>query len=395
MIPDKNTSSENFTGILSINDLNGDFINGYRLKNGLFKTRFIKRIKKKSTLQFRNPEPDCDENAAPDIFCDNELDEVIIGGSGSSSNYTITTPIPTGPSAYSYSFSSSSNSNYGGSSSNHQPANYNNYVNVFPCNDSVHGCQKTPCDNGNGYQDYYGNCLEDDDKIINKLTNPCAKSIFTELESGLYKDHPLKPNVQIPNTSTSLNLSKIILNLFNNSKNIHLTIQNGETGDSNANTFGTTITIGNGYLSNATELSIARTMIHEGLHAYLNLLYSSPFSFISMSLRQKMDKYAEDNGYVIGTNNFHHNFMGKYIEAMAYSLYDWDKKDGTGGNLGWQYYKSMAYGGMFQVDSSGNIAIETDTFKKLVPKLNDRQKIANIVVNEQKNNDYAKGTKCD
>ncbi|WP_145993583.1 hypothetical protein [Tenacibaculum dicentrarchi] len=108
-----------------------------------------------------------------------------------------------------------------------------------------------------------------------------------------------------------------------------------------------------------------------------------------------MDKYAEDNGYVIGTNNFHHNFMGKYIEAMAYSLYDWDKKDGTGGNLGWQYYKSMAYGGMFQVDSSGNIAIETDTFKKLVPKLNDRQKIANIVVNEQKNNDYAKGTKCD
>ena len=86
--------------------------------------------------------------------------------------------------------------------------------------------------------------------------------------------------------------------------------------------------------------------------------------------------------------------MGQYINSMAYSLYDWDKEYGTGGNLGWEYYKSMTYGGMFQVDPSGNITSETDTFKKLVPNSSDRQKIADIVVNEQKNNNDARGTKC-
>ncbi|MCG8235125.1 hypothetical protein [Tenacibaculum finnmarkense] len=261
LIPDKNTSSENFTGILSINDLNGDFINGYRLKNGLFKTRFIKRIKKKSTLQFRKPEPDCDENAAPDIFCDNELDEVIIGGSGSSSNYTITTPIPTGPSAYSYSFSSSSNSNYGGSSSNHQSANYNNYVNVFPCNDSVHGCQKTPCDDGNGYQDYYGNCLENDDKIINKLTGKadCVYGKLKEMSNTIFND--------------------IINNHFGSSKKSHVKFiikktPNGEDaftkGSANGQSFRLyEIQLDPTVVSNASSIEIATILIHESIHAEL------------------------------------------------------------------------------------------------------------------------------
>tara|TARA_B110000091_G_C13667814_1_gene412420 strand:- start:111 stop:278 length:168 start_codon:yes stop_codon:yes gene_type:complete len=55
----------------------------------------------------------------------------------------------------------------------------------------------------------------------------------------------------------------------------------------------------------------------------------------------------------------------------------------------------MAYSGMFQVDPSGIIVTEIDTFIELVPNVNDRQEIANIILNEQNGNNEAQGTKCD
>ena len=76
-------------------------------------------------------------------------------------------------------------------------------------------------------------------------------------------------------------------------------------------------------------------------------------------------------------------------------MYDWDREYGTGGNLGWEYYKSMVYSGMFKVNPSGIITSEIDAFKELVPNPSKRQAIADIILNEQKGNDDAQGTKCD
>lgn len=136
-------------------------------------------------------------------------------------------------------------------------------------------------------------------------------------------------------------------------------------------------------------------MIHESVHAYINGLYYRSSSLQSLSFGQKLRKYAEDNGFTDMNGTLHHNFMGQYVDAMAYSLFEWDKEYGTGGNLGWEYYQSMSYAGMFQVDPSGNIAAEIDTFKELKPNPSDRQAIADIIMNEQKGNKDAKGTKCD
>lgn len=92
---------------------------------------------------------------------------------------------------------------------------------------------------------------------------------------------------------------------------------------------------------------------------------------------------------------FIEQYMGQYVGAIGYSLYEWDKEYGTGGSLGWSYYKSMAWGGLFQTDpNTGLITSETDAFKELEPNANNRQDIADIVVNELKNNSDAKGTKC-
>ncbi len=49
--------------------------------------------------------------------------------------------------------------------------------------------------------------------------------------------------------------------------------------------------------------------------------------------------------------------------------------------------------GLYYKDSEGN-QIETDSFIELVPDLDNRQKIKNILINEQNGNTDAKGEKC-
>ncbi|WP_197474607.1 hypothetical protein, partial [Tenacibaculum ovolyticum] len=239
--------------------------------------------------------------------------------------------------------------------------------------------------------------------ILNNLTNKCAKGIFNELENGIYQDTPMKTEIEILAIKTDkLNFSQDILRLFANSKKTHLTIQNGVTSGSNASTNRTIITLNNNYLSKATKLSITRTMIHESIHTYLNAYFFSYPDFNNKSFRDKLRKYATDNGFT-SINRFQHEFMGQYVDAIAISLYEWDKEYGSGkGNnsitkpddlLGWNYYRSMAFGGLYYEDSSSNIQ-ETDSFKALVPIKTDRDNIKKILENEQEGNSNAKGSKC-
>ncbi|MDN3491609.1 hypothetical protein [Winogradskyella bathintestinalis] len=137
-------------------------------------------------------------------------------------------------------------------------------------------------------------------------------------------DYPVKPEVQVPNLG-ELNFAESILALFNNSDNTDYTITNSDLTGKNAETTGASTLISNSYLANATQLSIVRTMIHEMVHAYINALYSNVVSINNFSYREKIERYAEDNGYVIGTNEFHHNFMGQYLDGIAVSLYEWIK----------------------------------------------------------------------
>ncbi|MFJ1322552.1 hypothetical protein ACILDT_06020 [Capnocytophaga canis] len=79
---------------------------------------------------------------------------------------------------------------------------------------------------------------------------------------------------------------------------------------------------------------------------------------------------------------------------MAVSLQQWDIQYGTRRDLGFEYYKALSFGGLFQTDTNGTITTETDGFKELVPKPEDRQDIADKILNEQNNTRNAKGTKC-
>ncbi len=252
-----------------------------------------------------------------------------------------------------------------------------------------------------------GGEIDVEDRIINKLTNPCAKSIFEELENGIFEDDPLKPEVQISvQNNSKLNFVERILKLFNDSNKTHYTVKNSSIGAGVAAvTDGKTnvTTFHNSYLQKATKLSIARTIIHESIHAYLNSVYFSRSDLIDKPFREKLFKFASEGGYT-SFNRFQHEFMSQYVKAMAYSLYKWDKIYGKGkGNnninkpddlLGWNYYIAMAYGGLYYIDKKTGDEIETDSFKALVPSKKDRDQIKIIIENEQNNNINSKGTKC-
>ncbi|WP_299673347.1 hypothetical protein [uncultured Tenacibaculum sp.] len=239
--------------------------------------------------------------------------------------------------------------------------------------------------------------------IINKLTNECAKKTFEELENGLFENHPIKNEIIIPSNNLSLNFSQHILKLFKNSDRTNLIIQNGNLEGANGRTIKSTITIDNSYLSTATKLSIVRTIIHESIHTYLNGIFFSYPGLENLTFRDKMRRYASENN-ITTPNQLHHEFMSQFIDAMAFSLFEWDKEYGNGLNrnningpddlLGWNYYKSLSWAGLFEMDSNGNIRSMTNSFQTLVPNSNEREKIAKIVFNELKNNSDAKGTNC-
>ncbi|HTO15797.1 MAG TPA: SprT-like domain-containing protein, partial [Edaphocola sp.] len=95
-----------------------------------------------------------------------------------------------------------------------------------------------------------------------------------------------------PSPNVNRTFSESILKLFNESKTVNLTIANGDLEGTNGTTFKTSITISDTYLKNATQLSIARTMIHEMTHAYINALFHNRKEFNSMDFHQKLAEYA-------------------------------------------------------------------------------------------------------
>lgn len=230
--------------------------------------------------------------------------------------------------------------------------------------------------------------------IIDNLTDPCVKRILNQMRFDTGRINIA--NLMTPEIKRKHNFSQMIIDLFEKSSQTHLTFTNGITKNgANGSTKGTTITLNNNYLQTATQLAIARTIIHEMVHAYLNATYRNYSGFENKPFWFLLDDYFKKNkSKYKGANRLHHEFMKQYVEAMAFSLQQWDIQYGTRRDLGFEYYKALSFGGLFQTDTNGTITTETDGFKELVPKPEDRQDIADKILNEQNNTRNAKGTKC-
>jgi hypothetical protein len=126
-----------------------------------------------------------------------------------------------------------------------------------------------------------------------------------------------------------LNLSGTILDIFSNSGAYHLKYSVSNIHLNSGDNAGTTydpvsraflIELDSNYVKNATDLSIARTIIHESLHAYISLIYGTQ---VNSDIRLSIDTLMSSTGVSLGTAE--HNFMStQFIRAMGRSLEAWD-----------------------------------------------------------------------
>lgn len=131
-IPYKETQTEYFSGIISITELNGHFVNGYRIENGIFVSKFVRFAQNFKYDPASGGE--CDEDLDPrSIFCNQTLGEVVISAQSS--------PDPTGLNfgtrgLITYTWNVDIPAAGGGTTVNPSGGEQN----VFPCDDPLHGC---------------------------------------------------------------------------------------------------------------------------------------------------------------------------------------------------------------------------------------------------------------
>jgi hypothetical protein len=222
-----------------------------------------------------------------------------------------------------------------------------------------------------------GVCVEEDKIITDNLNNPCVVNILKELQKKDTK------NAIVPDLTGVSHLSQTILDLFDTSTNDNLTFeikQLGSTsaGERNAQTTNVTggwkITLDTDLVKNGTQLFMAKTLIHESMHAFIKYnLKTNRTSNLATDLNALYQKFKSQNN---SSNLTHHEFMSQYVEALSYSLAAYDNHQQP--NV---YYKMLSWGGL-----------ETST---VYQALSNKTEIQNAINNERYGKSNAKGKKCD
>jgi hypothetical protein len=156
------------------------------------------------------------------------------------------------------------------------------------------------------------------------------------------------------------------MDVFNGNSNFHLNFKmdnlqpnsmgqekNAQTLFNNA-TRAFDITLNTSYVSNATDLALARTIIHESLHAYISFIYHTR---VFSNLRQSLDYLLSQNGdnqnvaeHILMTQNF--------VNGIANSIESWDASSLTDSN----YYSYISWsGGMFGTPAFNDLTDSVQT----------------------------------
>ena len=188
-------------------------------------------------------------------------------------------------------------------------------------------------------------------------------------------------------TGTCSPLTQLILDIFEANDGTNLIFKSSSTlSNVNANTSSTsnynatthtcdiTITFRESYLQTATDLAIARTAIHESLHA--TLVYMFEEDLLQSANGTPMDGFEDFieayvnhlSGLPVNLNKVHHELMSDFIEDIASSLSVYGASNGHSNSF--DFYKKLSW--------SGDI-LKTPTYQSLYPEyLNPLDATANL-----------------
>jgi len=214
-----------------------------------------------------------------------------------------------------------------------------------------------------------------------------ATALVAEMEDGevdwdeqiIYdsslKNYPCHKIVIEDAIGTCSPLTQIVLNAFEADDYVNLIIKTSNNITGNANTSSVssynpvnqtcniTITFRESYLQTATDLSIARTAIHESFYAILVYMYEENLLFSQNGLplvgfENFVEAYTDYlSGLPRNLGVAHHILMSDFIEDMATSLSAYGSDNGYSNSF--NFYKRLCW--------SGDL-INTPTFQSLYPK---------------------------
>jgi len=234
--------------------------------------------------------------------------------------------------------------------------------------------------------------------IIVTIVNECQKEILIE---GLDNCSPL---------------SSLVIDIFGGDYDIDYIIESSNLGPNTSASTSNIVkynsitkkcfiktVVDKNYLDTATDLSIARTMIHESFHATLTFMVAEGKFIYNGSPDSNFANVM--NGYInyleTNTNDQYegaqHEILLELVSEIATALKNYGIQNGY--TLPSNFYSDLSWGGLTHLkDSSGSIIINP-LFVDAVPNVNDRTRIINTIAAEATNNNQGsltpKGKPCD
>lgn len=223
------------------------------------------------------------------------------------------------------------------------------------------------------------------------------EEILVSKEFGI--NYPCQTGVVTEAVSSCTPLTRLVLDIFEQDNDVNLIFQssnsingNGQTSNtikynSSDKTCDVQVSFRESYLLSATDLSIARTAIHESLHAVLvYMLFEGKFATKTGNPEAGYEELVD--GYIeyLKTNdptrygNEQHEVIANLNKDIATSLSAYGNKRGY--SLPLSYYETLSWGGL----------IQTESFKKSYPKyladgkLNPEWKTINNTLAAEQNN---------
>ena len=250
-----------------------------------------------------------------------------------------------------------------------------------------------------------GGSVNFEEKIIIDINNNCQKAIALESFVNSSPLTKLITTLFAGNNDIDYIIKGDNLNKASNINNrISAVTMKVVLYDRNKHSCFIQTTLDNDYLATATDLSIARTIAHESIHAALvYMLLEGMFIMSSgdiqsdyIDLMNGFLNYLETN-QILEYSGAQHEIMIELIDSIATLLSNFGKNRGY--KLPLNYYKDLAWGGLTHSrDSNDNVQINP-IFIEAVPNSSDRERIINTLVAEALNttqgNLNPKGQPCE
>ncbi|MBS1559945.1 MAG: hypothetical protein JST69_14595 [Bacteroidetes bacterium] len=139
----------------------------------------------------------------------------------------------------------------------------------------------------------------------------------------------------------------------------------------NAATGTVTTTFDASKFTSSTDLSVARTILHESIHAYV---IAVTYNTLTDTVKRK--QLLGPDWLTVAMNYGHDYMTNNYLTPLANALQEYGNNV-LGYALPLQFYHDMAWGGLANYQTPPNN--ETALFQQIVPSAADRLRIKNVV----------------